>query len=98
MRSDNKRPFVCTGLAALSRLNVWWLRLGIQLERIAPGHPEQNGSHEQFHGVLKKATTRPPAANAEPTQHPTTNAQLPTRPTEPTAFFALDLRTGVAGG
>lgn len=64
MRSDNGRPFVSTGLAGLSRLNVWWLRLGIRLERIAPGHPEQNGSHEQFHRILKQATTRPPAANA----------------------------------
>jgi transposase InsO family protein len=68
MRSDNGRPFVSTGLAGLSRLNVWWLRLGIQLERIVPGHPEQNGSHEQFHRVLKKATTRPPAANARAQQ------------------------------
>jgi putative transposase len=68
IRSDNGRPFASTGLAGLSRLNVWWLRLGIQLERIAPGHPEQNGSHEQFHGVLKKATTRPPAANARAQQ------------------------------
>jgi putative transposase len=63
LRSDNGRPFASTGLAGLSRLNVWWLQLGIRLERIAPGHPEQNGSHEQFHGVLKTATTRPPAAN-----------------------------------
>lgn len=68
IRSDNGRPFVSTGLAGLSRLNVWWLRLGIGLERIAPGHPEQNGSHEQFHAVLKKATTRPPAANARAQQ------------------------------
>jgi transposase InsO family protein len=63
LRSDNGRPFVSTGLAGLSRLNVWWLRLGIQLERIARGHPEQNGAHEQFHAVLKQATTRPPARN-----------------------------------
>jgi hypothetical protein len=68
IRSDNGRPFVSTGLAGLSRLNVWWLRLGIHLERIAPGHPEQNGSHEQFHRVLKKATTRPPAVNARAQQ------------------------------
>jgi len=68
IRSDNGRPFVSTGLAGLSRLNVWWLRLGIILERIAPGHPEQNGSHEQFHAVLKKATTRPPAAHARAQQ------------------------------
>ena len=68
MRSDNGRPFASTGLGGLSRLNVWWLRLGIVVERIAPGHPEQNGSHEQFHAVLKKATTRPPAANARAQQ------------------------------
>ena len=61
IRSDNGRPFAGPGLAGLSRLNVWWLQMGIRLERIAPGHPEQNGSHEQFHRVLKRHTTRPPA-------------------------------------
>lgn len=61
IRSDNGRPFASTGLAGLSRLSVYWMRLGIRVERIAPGHPEQNGSHEQFHRVLKHATTRPPA-------------------------------------
>ena len=64
MRSDNGGPFASTGLARLSRLSVWWMRLGIVPERIALGHPEQNGSHEQFHSVLKAATARPPAANA----------------------------------
>jgi putative transposase len=64
MRSDNGSPFASTGLARLSRLAVWWIRLGIVPERIALGHPEQNGSHEQFHSVLKAETTRPPAANA----------------------------------
>ncbi len=63
MRSDNGVPFVSTGLAGLSRLAVWWIRLGIVPERIAPGRPDQNGSHEQFHAVLKAETTRPPAAN-----------------------------------
>ena len=62
IRSDNGRPFAGPGLARLSRLNVWWMQLGIRLERIAPGHPEQNGSHEQFHRVLKRHTARPPAA------------------------------------
>ncbi len=61
IRSDNGRPFASMGLAGLSQLSVWWLRLGIALERITPGHPEQNGSHEQFHAVLKKHTTCPPA-------------------------------------
>lgn len=62
IRSDNGRPFASTGLAGLSRLSVWWMQLGIRVERIAPGHPEQNGSHEQFHRVLKRHTARPPAA------------------------------------
>ena len=62
IRSDNGAPFASDGLAHLSRLAVWWIRLGIVPERIAPGHPEQNGSHEQFHAVLKAETARPPAA------------------------------------
>jgi transposase InsO family protein len=61
IRSDNGSPFASPGLARLSTLSVWWIRLGILPERIAPGHPEQNGSHEQFHRVLKAETTRPPA-------------------------------------
>ena len=68
IRSDNGGPFASTGLRRLSRLSVWWMRLGIRLERIALGHPEQNGSHEQFHSVLKADTARPPAANARAQQ------------------------------
>jgi transposase InsO family protein len=63
IRSDNGGPFASHGLAGLSSLSVWWIRLGIIPERIAPGHPEQNGSHEQFHRVLKAETARPPAPN-----------------------------------
>jgi transposase InsO family protein len=61
IRSDNGPPFGAPGLGRLSRLAVWWLRLGIRPERIAPGRPDQNGSHEQFHAVLTRETTRPPA-------------------------------------
>lgn len=68
IRSDNGGPFASTGLARLSRLSVWWMRLGIIPERIALGHPEQNGSHEQFHSVLKADTARPPAAHARAQQ------------------------------
>jgi hypothetical protein len=68
IRSDNGGPFASTGLARLSRLSVWWMRLGIIPERIALGHPEQNGSHEQFHAVLKADTARPPAAHARAQQ------------------------------
>jgi putative transposase len=64
IRSDNGGPFASPGLGGLSQLSVWWMRLGILPERIAPGHPEQNGSHEQFHAVLKAETARPPAATA----------------------------------
>ena len=64
IRSDNGTPFASTGLAGLSRLSVWWMQLGIRVERIEPGCPEQNGSHEQFHRVLKRDTTRPPGPTA----------------------------------
>jgi transposase InsO family protein len=62
IRSDNGKPFASTGLAGLSRLAVRWLRLGIGVERIPPGCPQANGSHERFHRDLKAATARPPAA------------------------------------
>ena len=55
IRSDNGAPFASVGLGGLSPLAVWWLRLGIGLERIQPGHPEQNGRHERMHRTLKEA-------------------------------------------
>jgi len=63
IRTDNGAPFAA-GYAAggLSRLAVPWLRLGIVVERITPGSPQQNGRHERFHRSLKDATLRPPAA------------------------------------
>lgn len=61
IRSDNGSPFAGQGLGGLSQLSLAWMRLGIRVERIAPGHPEQNGSHEQFHRMLKAGTARPPA-------------------------------------
>ena len=65
IRSDNGLPFASpNGLYNLSRLSVWWLRLGISLERIQPGCPQQNGRHERMHLTLKKETTRPPRMNA----------------------------------
>jgi transposase InsO family protein len=45
----------------LSKLSVWWLRLGIAIERIKPGNPQQNGRHERTHLTLKKEATKPPA-------------------------------------
>src|SRR5436190_704875 len=64
IRTDNGVPFASAhALYGLSKLAVWWLRLGIQIERIAPGHPEQNGRHERMHLTLKKEATKPAAAN-----------------------------------
>jgi transposase InsO family protein len=64
IRSDNGVPFASpNGLYNLSRLSVFWLRLGIAIERIRPGHPQQNGRHERMHLTLKKETTYPPAMN-----------------------------------
>jgi transposase InsO family protein len=64
IRSDNGVPFASpNGLFNLSKLAVWWLRLGISIERIRPGHPQQNGRHERMHLTLKQETTRPAGAN-----------------------------------
>jgi putative transposase len=64
IRTDNGVPFASpTALYRLSKLAVWWLRLGIQIERIQPGHPQQNGRHERMHRTLKAEATKPAAAN-----------------------------------
>jgi transposase InsO family protein len=64
IRTDNGLPFASpNGLFNLSKLSVWWLRLGIAIERIKPGHPQQNGRHERMHLTLKREAARPPAAN-----------------------------------
>ena len=62
MRSDNGPPFASTGAGGLTRLGVWWVKLGITPERIEPGKPEQNGRHERMHKTLKAETATPPAA------------------------------------
>jgi len=65
IRSDNGVPFASpNALFNLSKLSVWWLRLGIAIERIKPGQPQQNGRHERMHLTLKQEATRPPAMNS----------------------------------
>lgn len=65
IRSDNGFPFASpNGLYNLSRLSVFWLRLGIMIERIKPGSPQQNGRHERMHRTLKAETTRPAGSNS----------------------------------
>lgn len=63
IRSDNGSPFASSGFMNLSQLSIWWIKLGITPQRITPGHPEQNGSHERKHLTLKQETTRPPGKN-----------------------------------
>jgi transposase InsO family protein len=65
IRSDNGVPFASpNALFNLSKLSVWWLRLGIAIERIKPGQPQQNGRHERMHLTLKQEATRPPGMNS----------------------------------
>jgi transposase InsO family protein len=63
MRIDNGPPFASTALGGLSSLAVWWIKLGIRVERIEPGKPQQNGRHERIHRTLKQETAQPPAKN-----------------------------------
>jgi putative transposase len=64
IRTDNGVPFASAhAIYGLSKLSVWWLRLGIAIERSAPGHPQDNGRHERMHRTLKAEATNPAAAN-----------------------------------
>jgi transposase InsO family protein len=64
IRSDNGSPFASTGAGGLTRLSARWAKMGIRLERIWPGKPQQNGRHERMHGTLKPEACQPPAADA----------------------------------
>ena len=60
IKTDNGSPFASgNSLYGLTKLSVWWLRLGIELERTEPGHPQQNGWHERMHLTLKQEATKP---------------------------------------
>jgi len=61
IRVDNGSPFGSKGPRGWTRLSAWWIKQGIAVAFIRPGHPEDNGGHEQFHRVLKTETARPPA-------------------------------------
>jgi transposase InsO family protein len=68
IRTDNGVPFATTALGRLSTLSVWWIRLGILPELIAPASPQQNGRHERMHRTLKAEATRPPSGNLQAQQ------------------------------
>ena len=61
--TDNGVPFASTNSFWPDKLSVWWLRLGIDIERIKPGHPQQNGRHERMHLTLKQEATKPASKN-----------------------------------
>jgi putative transposase len=63
IRTDNGQPFASVGIGGLTRLSIWWLKLGIIPERIKAGCPEQNGRHERMHRTLKESTALPPKEN-----------------------------------
>jgi transposase InsO family protein len=63
IRTDNGAPFASRAIAGISRLSIYWIKLGIHPERIKPGCPEQNGRHERMHRTLKAETAKPPAAD-----------------------------------
>src|SRR5271163_833174 len=68
IRTDNGPPFAGVGPAGLSKLSVWWIKLGIRHERIAPAHPEQNGRHERMHLTLKQHACAPVARDLKAQQ------------------------------
>lgn len=63
IRTDNGAPFASQAIHRLSRLDVWWIKIGVYPELILPAHPQQNGRHERCHKTLKDATARPPASS-----------------------------------
>ncbi len=65
MRTDNGTPFASTNLGGLSKLSVWWVKLGILPERTRPAHPQDNGQHERMHRTLKAETTKPPRSSLQ---------------------------------
>lgn len=65
IRTDNGVPFSTQAAGGLSQLAVWWIRLGIRLERTRPRHPQDNGAHERMHRTLKAEATKPPARSRE---------------------------------
>lgn len=76
IRTDNGPPFSSLAPGGLSRLAVWWLRLGIRPERIQPGRPDQNGRHERMHGTLKVETAKPPRSSFDAQQRAFDRFQL----------------------
>ncbi len=91
IRTDNGPPFASCAIAGLSRLSVWWIKLGIVPERIELGHPEQNGRHERMHRTLQEETASPPQANRRAQQRAFDRFQREYNEVRP--HEALDMQT-----
>ena len=91
IRTDNGAPFASRAPAGLSRLAVWWIKLGIVPERIAAGHPEQNGRHERMHRTLQQEAAEPPAENRRQQQRTLDHFRQEYNAVRP--HEALDMRT-----
>jgi transposase InsO family protein len=94
IRTDNGAPFASRAIAGLSRLAVWWMKLGIVPERIQPAHPEQNGRHERMHLTLQQETMSPMAANRRAQQR--RFDQFRSEYNQQRPHQALDMRTPAA--
>jgi transposase InsO family protein len=69
IRSDNGSPFASSQAPlGLSRLSSWWVSLGIRLDRIEPGRPDQNGAHERIHRDIRAELQLQPADGVEASQ------------------------------
>jgi transposase InsO family protein len=68
IRVDNGSPFGSIGPGGLSKLSAWWITLGVRVEFIRPGHPEDNGSHERMHRTMKAECCEPPSENPDAQQ------------------------------
>lgn len=62
IQTDNAPPFVTRAFCRPSHLNVWWIRLGIQHQRIDQASPQENGAHDRMYRTLNREAIRPPQA------------------------------------
>ena len=93
IRSDNGTPFASIGLARLTRLSAWWIRLGIRPETIEPGKPQQNGRHERMHRTLKREATRRRRPTSVPSSATSTNSAIPSITSGRTRLSTMRLPT-----
>lgn len=68
IRTDNGVPFVANGWLGLTKMAVWWIKLGIDPQRTRPGRPQDNARHERMHRTLKIHTMMPPSSTFEDQQ------------------------------